>query len=211
MELNDAITTAAACRYFSTEPVPDEVLLRCLDAARFAPQGGNRQPVRFLVVKDEAARAALGKLYLTRWREFSGIGSDTDRNQLPKIALDGDHMARTFGQAPVIVVVCVRFADLAITDLGLDRPSVVGGASVYPAVQNFLLSCRDAGLGATLTTLLCQDEPAVRGLLAIPDEHLTACHIPVGYRATPYPKSLKRRPLSESVSLDSFNRPFPGA
>lgn len=41
----------------------------------------------------------------------------------------------------------------------------MGGASVHPAVQNFLLACRAEGLGCVLTTLLCEAEPAVRALL----------------------------------------------
>ena len=69
----------------------------------------------------------------------------------------------------MIVVVCAVHAELHVTDAGLGRPSVVGGASIYPAVQNLLLACRDAGLGAALTTLLCQFEPEIRELLGLPD------------------------------------------
>ena len=51
---------------------------------------------------------------------------------------------------------------MAITDSEQPRPSVVGGGSVYPSVQNLLLACRNEGLGCVLTTLLCMDEPAVK-------------------------------------------------
>ena len=44
----------------------------------------------------------------------------------------------------------------------------MGGGSVYPAVQNFLLAARAEGLGCVLTTLLCRDEARVKELLAIP-------------------------------------------
>ena len=60
MELYDAMRTAFAAREFTGEPVPDEVLHRILDNARFAPSGGNRQGWRVIVVRDPAKRAALG-------------------------------------------------------------------------------------------------------------------------------------------------------
>ena len=52
MELLDAIRRTKTCRSFRPDPVPDAVLLRAISAARYAPTGGNRQPVRFIVVRD---------------------------------------------------------------------------------------------------------------------------------------------------------------
>ena len=56
----------------------------------------------------------------------------------------------SLAQVPVHLVVGVRLADLAVTDEGLPRTSIVGGASVYPFVQNLLLALRGEGLGAAL-------------------------------------------------------------
>ena len=70
-----------------------------------------------------------------------------------------------------------RFA----TDADLDRPSVVGGASVDTAVQNALLAARNEGLGCVLTTLLCFKETEVKELLGIPEDVETAALIPLGY------------------------------
>ena len=57
---------------------------------------------------------------------------------------------------------CADPRRMAITDSGLDRISMVGGGSVYPAVQNLLLACRNEGLGCVLTTLLCMEEEKVK-------------------------------------------------
>jgi hypothetical protein len=54
------------------------------------------------------------------------------------------------------------------TDPELGRPSIVGGASVYPMTQNFCLPLRDQGVATTFTTLLVAREPQVRELLEIP-------------------------------------------
>jgi nitroreductase len=115
-----------------------------------------------------------------------------------------DDFAHRFDEAPVHLVVCVELAALAITDAGLDRPSIVGGASIYPFVQNVLLGLRAEGLGAAFTTLLVPAESEVRELLALPDGVLLAGHITVGFRADPWPARLSRNPVSEFAFAERF-------
>ena len=69
MELTDAMRTTHACRRYLPDPVPDEVFHRAIDAARFAPQGGNRQGVRFVIVRDPEKKRRLGEWYLVPWQE----------------------------------------------------------------------------------------------------------------------------------------------
>ena len=76
---------------------------------------------------------------------------------------------------------CFNPALMAITDADLDRPSVVGGGSVYPAVQNALLACHAEGLGCTISTLLYLHEKEVKQLLDIPDDWYTCAAVPIGY------------------------------
>jgi nitroreductase len=80
-----------------------------------------------------------------------------------------DEFAHSFDQVPVHLVICVELSALAIVDSSLERPSIVGGASIYPFVQNILLGLRAEGLGAAFTTLLTPAEEEVRTLLALPD------------------------------------------
>src|SRR5687767_1773563 len=62
MELYEALRTTFAAREFTDEPVPDDVVYRILDQARFAPSGGNRQGWRVIVVRDTATRESLAAL-----------------------------------------------------------------------------------------------------------------------------------------------------
>jgi nitroreductase len=71
MELAEAMRTQHACRYYRDDPVPDEVLLRAVELARFAPNGGNRCAVRFVFVRDPALRRQLGEWYLPLWEEVA--------------------------------------------------------------------------------------------------------------------------------------------
>ena len=196
-------------RYFTDQPVPRETLERVFENARFAPSGGNRQGWRVIVVTDRETRRRLRELYQAPWDEYmirtggrralqDGEASGVSPGRL-RMMRGADEFARHFDEVPVHLVVCVELAALAITDAELDRPSIVGGASIYPFVHNVLLGLRNEGLGAAFTTLLVPAEPRVRELLAIPDGVALAGHISVGFRSDPWPKQLRRNPVSEFV------------
>jgi nitroreductase len=216
MDLYEAMRCAPTSRRFKPDPVPREALLRVLDAARFAPSGGNRQGWRVLVVEDPERRRALRDLYLPHWRAYleqtgaaamlaEPAGFDTARVRGVQRA---DDYAQHLDQLPLHLVVGVRLQDLAVTDARLSRQSIVGGASVYPFVQNLLLGLRAEGLGAALTTLLVPAEAEVKRLLEIPEEIVLAAHIGVGYRADPWPTRLARRPVEEFAFAERYGDPL---
>ena len=107
---------------------------------------------------------------------------------------------------PLHLLVCVLLGDLAIVDSVLDRPSIVGGASIYPFVQNVLLGLRAEGLGASLTTLLAPAEPQVKELFEIPEDVVLAAYVLVGRRADPWPKQLSRKPLEEFAFSERYGQ-----
>ena len=211
MDLFEAMRSNKTCRSFRSDPVPDEVLWRAMSAARWAPQGGNRQPVRFVVVRDAEARQKLRDWYLVPWRKYRAAAEAGGvRIGGARVLLDrADRFAERLHEVPVMVVVCVEVASLHATDTGTGRLSIVGGASVYPAVENFLLALRAEGVGSALTTLLCEYEREVKELLSIPEGFATACHVAVGYPAHPFPAELKRRPVEDIAFLERFGAPFP--
>lgn len=176
------------------------------------PQGGNRQPIRYIVVRDPQARRQLKEWYLRCWRaHLEGgyrSGPSAESGGVPKVIRDADHLANHFDEVPVLIVVCAVLSDLVVTDAKLDRPSVVGGASIYPSVENFLLAARNEGLGATLTTMLCEVEPQVRELLDIPAELITCATLALGYPDRPLPTRLRRAPVSDIVFSERYGQPM---
>jgi len=216
VDLDEAMRCAPTTRRFESDPVPREALVRALEAARFAPSGGNRQGWRVVVVQDDARRVALRDLYLPSWREYmertGGARILADPGELDPARVRGVQRANEYAErldeVPVHLVVGVCLSDLAVTDAELPRQSIVGGASVYPFVQNLLLALRAEGLGAALTTLLVPAEAQVKRLLEIPDEIALAAHIGVGYRADPWPTRLSRRPVSEFAFVERWGEPL---
>ncbi len=212
MGVYEAMRTLRAVRRLKPDPIPDNVLLRVIEAATWAPTGGNQQPWRIVAVKDREKKNRLGQWYAERWSAFSKMyrsnipadtADDARRRMLRTIAA-GDYLAQHFGETPVIAIFCFNPKQMAITDAKQNRPSVVGGGSVYPSVENFLIACRAEGLGCVLTTLLCEVEPQVRELLAIPEGWGTAAAIPVGYPIGRGHGPLIRRPVRDLAYLDGW-------
>lgn len=207
------MSTLRAVRRLRPDPVPDDVLHRVLDAARYAPTGGNRQPWRMVIVRKAEPKKRLAELYAKTWAAYAtfhrGLLQDVPREvqtRQEKMLAAGDHLSAHFAETPVLVVFCFNPKDMAITDAKLDRPSVVGGGSVYPAVQNLLLACRAEGLGCVLTTLLCQHEDEVRDLLGIPDPWGTCAVIPIGYPVLRGHGPISRRPLAKLAFDETWGR-----
>ncbi len=212
MGVYEAMRTLRAVRRLKPDPIPDHVLHRVLEAATWAPTGGNQQPWRIIAVKDREKKNRLGSWYAERWSAFSkmyrsNISADMPeeaRKRMLRTIAAGDYLAQHFGETPVIAIFCFNPKQMAITDAKQNRPSVVGGGSVYPSVENLLIACRAEGLGCVLTTLLCEVEPQVKELLAIPDGWGTAAAIPIGYPVGRGHGPLIRRPVSDLAYLDSW-------
>ena len=215
MELYEAMKTLRAVRRLRPDPIPDDVLRRVLEAATWAPSGGNVQPWRLVVVTDATKKAALGELYSARWRAYSGghramlaDAPEEIRAKNERMIGAGDYLAEHFAETPAVLIHCFNPKGLAVTDDEQDRLSVVGGASIYPAIENLLLACRNEGLGCVLTTLLCEVESEVRALLAIPDPWYTAAAIPIGYPVGGGHGAISRRPVEKMVFADGWGEPF---
>ena len=218
MDLYEAMRCAPTSRRFRPDPVPPELLVRALENARFAPSGGNRQGWRVVVVQDADRRAALRDLYLPGWRAYmqstggAQVLADPDAFDASVVrrVQGANEYAERLNELPVHLVIGVRLPDLAVTDAELPRQSIVGGASIYPFVQNLLLSLRAEGLGAAMTTLLVPAEAAVKRLLEIPEEVALAAHVGVGHRADPWPARLSRRPVAEFAFAERYGEPLHG-
>ena len=215
IDLYEAMSTLRAVRRLRTDPIPEDVLGRVLQAATWAPSGGNVQPWRVIVVQDEAKRQRLQELYIGPWKQYAkdhqaGIEhlTGTARAKQERMIAAADHLAEHLHEAPVILVFCFNPGRMAITDAEQPRPSVVGGGSVYPAVQNLLLAARAEGLGCVLTTLLCMKEPEVRALLEIPEPWATCAFVPVGVPASRGHGPLSRRPPEKMAFLDRWGAPL---
>ncbi len=215
MDTYDVMRTTGAVRQFTGEPLPDETLTRILDNARFAPSGGNRQGTHVIAIRDEATKSALADLSVTGARRYIAQkrNGESPWNPLHPMGVSDEDLAAVqvprathLLDAEVLLVICVDLGVVAAFDQDLDRIGVVAGASVYPLVWNILLAARNEGFGGVLTTMAIAEEPAVKQLLAIPDDHALAAVLPLGKPVTQV-RRLTRKPVSEFVTRERFDGP----
>ncbi|SPM26648.1 nitroreductase family protein [Mycobacterium terramassiliense] len=215
MELYDVMRSTPAVREFADDPLPDEVLARILDNARFAPTGGNRQGVRVIVLRDAQTRSTLADLGLPAARRYIAqlAHGESPWNPLQPSGVDAStieateppaQMSAPIREAPVVLVILVDLAVVAATDQDLDRVGVVPGASVYPFVWNVLLAARNEGYGGVLTTMAVAEEPRVKELLGVPDSYAIAAVVPLG-RPVRQVTKLRRRPVPEFATRERFD------
>lgn len=223
MELYEAMRTNPSCRYFTDQPVHDEVLHRIFDHARFASSGGNRQGWRTIVVTDPALKQQVADLHARQWNVYlehareGVVGFQSSDSEQRMDATDPaqhrlsrtDDFTSSLASVPALLVCCVELWTLAVTDKDLDRQSIVGGGSLYTFVQNVLLGCRNEGLGSALTTLLAAEEEAVSELLGIPEDVAVGALVAVGW---PVPEKqytkLSRKPVDEVVFRNNYGQAF---
>jgi len=218
MDLIETLRTTGAIREFTDQPVPDEVVARVLDTARFAPSGANAQAWHVVLVKDPDTRTRLRELYLPGWRDYLAMGAAGLRPWAPGndvgaetaavasapdavLAAANQGFAAHFDKVPVLLVLFADLKALAAVDRDLDRYSFAGGASVYPFAWNILLAARAEGLGGVLTTMLIREEESVKGLLGAPDEWALAAAIALGHPVR-QPRRLRRAPVGPFATVD---------
>ena len=180
-DIFEAMGTQRAMRRLKPDPVPREHIKKILWAATRAPNGGNVQPWRFLVVEDAVKKAGLQKIYASEWSKYVEMDRNRARPDDSPAALRshdrtlaaGQYLADHMAQVPVIIIPCGFL--LAI------NTGIASGSSIYPAIQNLMLAARALGLGTVMTTLHRQNEGAVRELLGVPENAHTAALIPVGW------------------------------
>ncbi|WP_235215949.1 nitroreductase family protein [Mycobacterium kyorinense] len=203
-DLWTVMRTASAIRRYRDEPVDDQTLERCLRAASWAPSGANQQPWRFVVLRSDEVRAVVTAAAKRAWAEMQGFyrltvpdhRADDPKSRVLRAMAEHMHVG---GGAPVLVLFCVQ-PQPGASDLQQ-------GASVFPAVQNFLLAARGQGLGAAITLWhsLCEDR--LRDLVGIPDDWQLAALLTVGWPRGRH-KPVRRKPLAEAAVIDHWDQPW---
>ncbi len=200
MDFFEVANTQRAMRRLHSDPIPDAELWKILDAATKAPNGGNRQPWNFVVVRDAEVKTKIAGWYLEAWNKmYGGALKDAmlaDVN-MAKTFRSADYLANHMADVPVLVLATIKKDMVAI------GPTL--GASIYPAVQNLMLAARALGLGTALTTLHKMHEDDVKALLGIPDDVETMALIPIGRPKGEF-GPVRRLPAEKVVYWDGWGK-----
>jgi len=187
-------TRAVRRRLDLTRPVEHEVLEECVRLAVQAPTSTNTQNWHFLIVTDEAKRAALAELYLRSWIPYNGGRAPTEPTPAGETAPEGGsrHLAAHLHEVPAHVIPCItgRPEGLAPADLAWFYGSII------QAGWSFQLAARARGLGSVWTTHHLDYEREAADVLGIPFAEVTQIAlIPVAYTVGTDFKPARRNPL----------------
>ncbi len=205
MGIFDVMYHCRAMRRLQSREVPEELLVKLIDAANQAPSGSNMQSGRWIVVRDPEVRQQLAELNRAGVEAYIGPqtgrasslphqGADKREKMLEAVIWQMEHMH----EIPALIIACMEFGTKVEP-----RMIAAGGGSIWPGIQNLLLAARALGLGATPTTLALTDHEAVSTVLKLPETMAAMCLIPVGYPTGKF-GPVTRRPVKQIMRFDTW-------
>ena len=209
-EFLDLLKKRRSIRVFKPTPVPDEYLMKVLEAGRWAMSGSNAQPWEYIIVKNQETKNRLAEVWVeTRLHAF--YIEQTRREDLRHHALLKPQGIPGWKDAPMLIVVCGDRRTLQTTVLYQNFITTEGGpASVYiknmaNTVQNMQIAAAALGLGSQWLSIDYVFEQKVRAILEVPDVLEIPTMIPLGYPAMEAGPG-NRRELQEFVHQEKYDR-----
>ena len=206
MEFFETLFSARAMRRYSDEAIPEDILIKLIEAAHAGPSGSNRQSRHWIVVRDPEQKQRLADLnrrfvsrYLEANRDAANPHVTLEKRQrfLAAVEYQMEHLH----EVPAIVIAC---ADMVVTPQGTFGEGVQAATEVWGAVQNLLLAARALGVGSVPTTLGLVDRDAAREVLNLPDHILPMVLVPLGWPTGNF-GPIRRRPLEEVLHWDRYD------
>jgi nitroreductase len=186
MPIGEAMFSMRAIRRFRPDAIPEADLQLILEAAVKAPNGGNVQPTRFLVLTDREQVREFAALYHEAWwakrRDIEGWTKPEDIPADAKVSQSARRLADEVGEAPAVVFV-----------LGVRNAPAM---SCVPAAQNLMLAARALGIGSVPTTLHPQVMERFNAMFGVPEDAAFHFCIPLGYPRGRF-GPVSRRPAGE--------------
>jgi len=203
MDVMEAIAKRRSIRHYKPDAIPQEVLDRLLNTLRLAPSGSNRQPWKFIVVRDQEMREKLAAVC---------------RYTMPSGKLN---VQKWVAEAPVIIVACgfekeaaagfIRDGEFFIAkgEVIIDEMGKKSGEytslmawDLAIALDHFSLAAMAEGLGTCWIAGL--NEREVKKLFAIPDDARAQLAMTVGYPASSWPSPRSRKSIDEIICYDRY-------
>jgi len=182
MNTIEAISQRRSIRRFKNEPVSDEIITKILNSAIQAPSGKNRQPWRFVVVKEDN-RAEMIRIMRESIAKIKEQGENTGSSEWTTNSME---------KAPVTIFVFNPYAENG-EDFG-HKSSVVDVQSTGAAIQNMLLSAQELGIGSLW---ICDVFYAYKELCEwLGETHEMIAAVSLGY-ADESPDARPRKPVEE--------------
>ena len=201
----EAIKMRRSIRRFAPKEIPDKIIEQMLEAARLAPSAINRQPWRFLVVKDKQLRKELRHICLEqRFIEEAPVVfvcfGDLERYSLEARRKIGSELVQAIGAE-----LSGLFADPTYQDYFESQPVppreellTPMTADTFIAIEHIVLMATALGLGCCWVGGFTDAiESEINRLFHLPDTLVPVAVLPIGYPAQQVPPPRPRLSLNE--------------
>jgi nitroreductase len=202
-DLWEAMYTQRAIRYFKPDPVPAELITKCIEAATRAPSGTNLQPWGFVVIQDPAMRKRIADKLRATFEANEGLKTMVESGakspvKTQRLMMSGvTNVFTRLDSAPVFIVPCLHNV------MSPAREGLLAGSSIYQAVQNLMLAARGLGLGTVMTTFQNVVGPELNEWLGLPENTVPVALIPLGWPAVKF-GPLNRKPVEEVTFWETW-------
>ncbi|MEW1659872.1 nicotinate-nucleotide--dimethylbenzimidazole phosphoribosyltransferase [Streptomyces sp. NPDC093707] len=190
---------------FRSDPIPNEVLLRVLEAAHTAPSVGHSQPWDFVVIRSDETRAKMHELAMRQREAYAQSLPKARAKQFRELKIEA------ILETPVNIVVTADSTRGGRHTLGRHTQPQMAPYSSALAVENLWLAARAEGLGVGWVSFF--DEREMVRELDLPEHLEVVAYLCVGYvdEFPDDPELLqagwsKRRPLSWVVHEETYGR-----
>jgi 5,6-dimethylbenzimidazole synthase len=205
-ELIDLLKKRRSVRAFKSDPLPEGTVEKIIEAARWAPSGGDGQLWDFIVIRDRVLKEKIVKLFMKAceptFRREQENDPDLRRTQMVLPVPEPK-----FKDAPAFILMTgdprtkIAFP-LRVKETKAEEVMVSGLATAFFCMH---LAARSLGLGSQWVSAVADQtiEKDLKELLRIPDEAIIYDMMAVGYPA--YDPGLRSpRPLEEIVHRETF-------
>jgi len=180
MSFLDLVNKRYSVRNYKTTPVPQQMLVRCIEAARLAPSACNSQPWKFVIVDEP-------KLV----------------NDLAKAAFEGLLDFNNFAfKAPVLVLIVSQRESLSAKFGSIVKKKNFSLMDIAIAAEHFCLQATEEGLGTCIIGWF--NEKKVKKLLSIPKLKRVELVITVGFSADEKIPPKKRKTIDQILSRNKY-------
>ena len=185
----NAIYQRRDMRRFLTDPIPEEVLMRILNAGHQAGSVGLMQPWNFLIIQEPAVKSQIKNHFLKCNEEAARVYSGEKQALYRDLKLEG------IEEAPINIAVTCDFSRKGPFVLGTQTMPLTALFSTCCAIQNLWLAARAEGVGMGWVSILNPIE--VKSCLEIPESIELVAYLCLGYV-----ESFPDRPLLEEIGWE---------
>jgi len=214
-DILEVIRTRKSIRRYKADPIPDEILVKVLEAARWAPTGENYQPWRLIVIRNSETKEMIGDLAklgsgtrMTAWyclgemqRRFEEIQDPVRRMEVLRFMYSGE-VSEFAKQAPVIIAVIGTLMEGSV-DVPYDLSA---------CIENILLEAHSLGLGACWVhgpVASTRDAAKFKKILKIPTgmgQYKVIAYVALGWPAEARKHPRPKKPLEDIIYWEEFGR-----